>query len=109
MKIQSILAIILASSARCIAGTEAANLIRNGSFEMPTIARDFKDFKAGGRSLTGWTLSNLGVVVLDGFDHFGAMAPVTASDGEQFLQLQTHAHDQSKLHNGGWQGIPTDI
>ena len=39
--------------------------------------------------------------MLDGFDHFGAMAPVTASDGEQFLQLQTHAG------NGGSGGVGT--
>ena len=101
MKIKSILAISLASIASSSAGTQAANLIRNGSFEMPTIARDFKEYKVGGRSLTGWTLSHLGVVVLDEFDNFGDMDPVTASDGEQFLQLQIHAG------NGGSGGVGT--
>jgi hypothetical protein len=69
-----------------------SNLIVNGSFEADVIApSEFSVRSAGSGGLSGWVISDTAVVLIDSFDNFDAWAePAEASDGEQFLQLQTH-------------------
>ncbi|MBT3193160.1 MAG: DUF642 domain-containing protein [Verrucomicrobia bacterium] len=73
--------------------TAEPQLIVNGSFETPAITPSTFSAKAAENSdITGWTISDTGVVLIDSFDNFGAWAePAEGSDGAQFLQLQTHA------------------
>jgi dienelactone hydrolase len=74
----------------------ASNLVVNGSFETPDATPDadpgpphgFASHAAGGGTLSGWTVSSNTVFVIDGFDNFDADLSATASDGDQFVQLQ---------------------
>jgi len=76
------------------------NVIVNGSFETPDIPGEFAAHGPGG-GVNGWTISGTGVVLVAGFDNFDAWEePSVASDGDQYLQLQTHLGGAGTISQG---------
>ena len=70
---------------------DTTHLIQNGSFEASNIKGTYSSFGAGNNALNGWTITGVGVTFVNGFDNFGKWEPTVASDGKNYLQLETHS------------------
>ncbi|NNM30583.1 MAG: DUF642 domain-containing protein [Akkermansiaceae bacterium] len=68
------------------------NLVVNGSFEPPESPdlpyNGISPIAAGNTSLTGWTIADTDVWLIDHWDRFGNEPNTTAAEGDQYLQLQ---------------------